>query len=111
MMRSFLVIAAALTVAACGVSTHYEDTGQLTGYETRKVEVTYIDPPKRFSVNVRDVESGQMFNNVAYSKRCYSYDRYKVGAVLTVPFAVYTKKNGEQTRVLDESALNALFCS
>lgn len=43
----------------------------------RDYEIINIDPPKRFYIDIKDVETGETFTGLYVSKRCYSWELAK----------------------------------
>lgn len=73
----------------------------------KKFELVEIDPPKRFYVTLKDVETGEIFIEYV-SKRCSSYDRNKIGDINTIKVLHYVNEDGE---TYDEFAdIYNIFC-
>ena len=88
-MKHFVLLAAiALGLTACGPAPTSHS-------ETRTFEVTDINPPKRFYVDLKDVETGQTFQSVYVSKRCSTWRRVTIGSTWTLPVTTYTYEDGE----------------
>lgn len=79
-------------------------------------EVIYIDPPKRFKVDLRDTQSGYIFENVGRSKRCHHWDdhgRPVVGSIIRVQVTefYYVTDPAKMTYYkLNDRYINSLFC-
>lgn len=104
------VIALSLAVSSlAGCGPGVED-GETVGYETRRVTITDVNPPKHFSVDVRD-DSGNEYDDVARSKHCNSWrSRAVVGKSYQIPFRLVRSEEGKVSSVLMKQTLNDLLC-
>lgn len=89
MKRLVLLTAVAMGLAACGPAPQVNT-------ETRTFEVTDIDPPKRFYVDLKDVETGQTFSRVYVRKRCSGWRKVAIGSQWNLPVTTYTYQDGEK---------------
>ena len=79
-------LTAALTLTACGAE-------EIHSVE-KTYEITAIDPPKRFYVSVRDVETGEVSEKIYVSKRCSSWQKLEIGSQWTFQEKTYRKDDG-----------------
>ena len=98
-MKRFVLLAAiALGLTACGPAPTSHS-------ESRTFEVTDIDPPKYFRVDLKDVETGQVFQRVRVSKRCSAWRKVTLGSTWTLPVTTYTYEDGEKRVNINARAL------
>jgi len=89
MHRLALLTVIALGLTACGPAPTLHS-------ESRVFEVTAINPPKRFYVDLKDVETGRRFQSVYVSKRCSNWRKTTIGSTWTLPVTTYTYEDGQQ---------------
>lgn len=98
-MKRFVLLAAiALGLTACGPAPTSQS-------ESRTFEVTKIAPPKHFTVDLKDVKTGQVFRRVYVSKRCWSWRKVAIGSTWTLPVTTYTYEDGEKRVRINARAL------
>lgn len=81
-MRGWMTIAMLVGLTGC---TH----GELVETTQQTFEVTHVNPPKHFYVTLRNVDSGQVFEDVYVSKRCSRWEEVPVGTALTLEVGTY----------------------
>lgn len=74
----------------------------------QKYEVIDIHPPKHFSLTLKNVDTGEIFEGVAISKRCQYWENLKMNSVVTFEEETfkYEKRDHEQRQV----NVNYNFC-
>lgn len=67
----------------------------------QKYEVIDINPPKHFSLTLKNVDTGEIFDSVAISKRCQYWENLKMNSVVTFEEETfkYEKRDHEQRQV------------
>lgn len=89
-MKRFVLLASiALGLTACGLAPTSHS-------ESRMFEVTKTVPPKHFTVDLKDVETGQVFRRVYVSKRCWSWRKVAIGSTWALRVTTYTYEDGEK---------------
>ena len=63
--------------------------GELVETTSQTFEVTHVDPPKRFRVTLRNVDTGQVFEDVYVSKRCSRWKEVPVGTEFSLVVGTY----------------------
>lgn len=74
----------------------------LSGCQPREVvdrsvkvyEVVGIKPPKRFKVDLRDVETGKVYKDEYVSKRCASWKKLEMGSKWKLTQVTYKNSDG-----------------
>lgn len=60
-----------------------------------------INPPKRFYVTLRDIETGRIIKDLYVSKRCSSWKKARIGEVITFNEVTYEDGRGNRTISVD----------
>lgn len=68
-------------------------------------EITDLKRPKHFLVTVRDVETGQVNENLYVSKHCFEWGRLKVGSLWIFKETTYRWSDGSTYTEIDASDL------
>lgn len=55
----------------------------------KEYEVIGIDPPKHFYLDLKDKQTGQLFNHVYVSKHCFEWQNLKLGSVYSFEEVTY----------------------
>lgn len=99
----FIVIFAAIGI-------FYLVNGEKVVLEThiQKYEVIGINPPKHFSLELRNVDTGEVFEGVAISKRCQYWENLKMNSI--VSFEEETFKYEKRDHKQKEVNVNYDFC-
>lgn len=84
-MRGWITIALLATLVLLTGCNH----GELVETTTQTFEVTHVDPPKHFRVTLKNVDSGQVFEDVYVSKRCSRWKEVPVGTELRLVVGTY----------------------
>lgn len=63
--------------------------GELVETTQQTFEVTHVNPPKHFHVTLRNVDTGQVFEDIYVSKRCSRWEEVPVGTTLTLSVGTY----------------------
>lgn len=90
-MRGLMMTAALVCVGLLAGCTR----GELVETTQQTFEVTRVDPPKRFRVTLRNVDSGQVFEDIYVSKRCSRWKEVPVGTHLTLEVGTYRTSASE----------------
>ena len=69
--------------------------GELVETSQQTFEVTHVKPPKRFYVTLRNVDTGQVFEDVYVAKRCSRWEEVPVGSHLTLTVGTYRTSASE----------------
>ena len=86
-----ILCAALLALAGCSPYPKYTFVNQ----QVRAVELVDFDPPKRFSVTLRDVESKVTYD-VYVAKRCGGYEERAIkGSRFMIAFDIYEVQKDE----------------
>lgn len=102
-----LILAVCSAMIACAPNP---EDGETLGYKNRDLIITAVNPPKYFSVDVRDSD-GTEYSGVAASKRCAHWQgRAVVGASYNIPFRLVRGDDGEVRSVMMERTLNDILC-
>lgn len=97
-------------LSACGPTQNPNEI--FDRFEVREVVILDVNPPKHFSVTVKDRQSGAVFKDVANSTWCPAWrSTTTIGAHYTVPSRVYLNtETGRRTFYLMDSYLNEQLC-
>lgn len=87
MKKLLLVLGIALFLTGC-IGEDYV----VVKKRIKQYEVVGIDPPKRFFVDLRDIETGHVYKHERVSKRCSNWRKLRLGSTWT--FTERTHKNG-----------------
>lgn len=68
---------------------------QRVGAQAQRYEVISVRRPKRFRVDLRNVDTGEVFRHVSVRKRCSNWRKTQVGSVWTLTEATYRDRNGK----------------
>jgi len=71
--------------------------------EERTFEITYIKPPQRFLVSLRDVETNKTRELVHVAQWCGRWKEVKLGDRVTLRQVTYRSKNGQVRQVLENT--------
>lgn len=69
------------------------DTPEKITSVQHKYEVIGIDPPKRFYIDLKNVETGEIFRSIYISKRCSYWQNLKMNSVWTFDELTYHYKD------------------
>lgn len=73
-MKKFLLLALVVSMLGC-------ERDPEIARVTKEYEIMAVDPPKHFTVDVRDVLSNERYNGQYVSKYCSNWDKLKVGSI------------------------------
>ena len=97
MINKFIVaVVMAATVFLAGCDSRVEVSRQLKEYEVIK-----IYPPKRFHVDLKDVQTGQFYQRQYVSKRCSQWKRLPMYSKWQFTEITYRNEKGELSYRLD----------
>ena len=74
----------------------------------QKYEVIGINPPKHFSLDLKNVNTGEVFEDVFISKRCQYWENLKMNSI--VSFEEETYKYEKRDHVQKDVNVNYDFC-
>lgn len=81
------IVAAMFSLSGC-------QPGEIVDRSVKVYEVVGIKPPKRFRVDLRDVETGQIYKSEYVSKRCSSWRKLEMGSKWKFTQITYKNKDG-----------------
>ena len=96
-MRGWMTIAMLAGLVALTGCSH----GEVVETTQQTFEVTHVDPPKRFRVTLRNVDTGQVFEDVYVSKHCSRWREVPVGTELTLSVSTYRTSASETFQRID----------
>lgn len=82
-MKFKLIILSSLLLIGC-VKQPERPQAKVVNVYSEKYEIVHVNRPKRFSVDLKHIETGRIFSNTARSKRCSNWTNYPVGTVIMV---------------------------
>lgn len=106
-MKKLLVVLAALTLTACAPA---RDEGELVKTEFLEYEIIEMNRPKHFSVTLRNVKTGDVFNDIGRSKHCNWHNNWKIGDKITVKSRFYKKPDGLVVYAPSDDDVNTIIC-
>jgi len=68
--------------------------GKVVDRSLKVYEVVGIKPPKRFKVDLRDVETGKIYKGQYVSKRCSSWKKLEIGSKWKFTQITYKDQDG-----------------
>lgn len=82
-----VIVAAMFSLSGC-------QPGEIVDRSIKVYEVVGIKPPKRFRVDLRDVETGQIYKSEYVSKRCSSWRKLEMGSQWKLTQVTYKDSDG-----------------
>lgn len=95
-----IVVPLALAVSLSGCDQRDDRYRTAISVETRWYEIIDYNPPKRFYVTLKDVDTGEIFYDVYVSKRCYGLPQNLVGTRWEMKAWKYQGRYGFHTEVV-----------
>jgi hypothetical protein len=80
------------------------------GTELRRYELVGWNPPKHFYVNLEDVQTHQVYNNIYVSKHCNNAYALKKGDEYNILISKYTMSDQPGKVLMEFNSLYGVFC-
>ncbi|MFY0656305.1 MAG: hypothetical protein JXR12_06115 [Neptunomonas phycophila] len=102
-MRYLAIILAMIILGGCQPAPPKNIIKQ----EVRQYRILLIDQPKHFWVNLKDVQTGQVFEREGRRKHCNNWRSWSVGDVISVNTQYYQNEGDTATyvRLVDVSRI------
>lgn len=107
-MKKLLVLAVVLTLIGCAPASNND--GEFVKVEFLEYEIVKINRPKHFSVDLRDVRNGNVFERMGSSKHCNGHRNWDVGNKITVKSTFYRKSDGTIVYSPSDNDVNTIIC-
>lgn len=92
MKNIFIVTLAAVILSLFGCNYGIE-----VGRKVKEYEVVHINPPKRFYVDLKDIETGVIYKSEYVSKRCSYWQKLEIGTKWEFTEITYRNDDGKLT--------------